>query len=79
MADKLKYSKTCIKLSPQKVRKSVFMTDYDLMQVISIKLSFVIKTFVLSIFEWPFLHRFYCTWKAATIFHGFLNARLHPL
>ena len=25
-----------------------------------IKLPFVIKIFVLSIFEWPFLHMFYC-------------------
>ena len=54
----------------------VFMTSYHLMQVKSIaecskgsllqylrpwlSYYFVIKVIVLSIFEWPFLHRFYC-------------------
>ena len=39
-----------------KDQKLVFKTDYRLMQVLSsfIKLSIVIKIFVLSIFEWPF-------------------------
>ena len=41
----------------------VFKTNYRLMQVkclaeCSIKLPFVIKIFVLSIFEWPFYTRF---------------------
>ena len=56
----------------QKVHKLVFKTDYRLMQVESIaecskgehsailltfiKLLFVIKIFVLSIFEWPFFY-----------------------
>ena len=66
----IRYSKTCVKLSTLKDHKLVFKTDYCLMQVISIaegsngehsailstfiKLPFVIKIFVLSIFEWPF-------------------------
>ena len=63
------YSKSCIKQPLKKdTKKSVFMTYYHLMQVkitadcspwafcntlTFIKLPFVIKTFVLSIFEWP--------------------------
>ena len=35
-----------------------------------IKLTFLIKIFVLSIFEWPFFHRFYCTFL---LFHHFAN------
>ena len=64
------YSKTCVTLPLSKRPKMVFKTDYGLMQVKSIaecskgkhsailltfiKLPVVIKTFVLSIFEWPF-------------------------
>ena len=55
------YSKTCLKRPLKKKRlKLGFKTDYRLMQVKSIaecstfiKLPFVIKRFVLSIFEWP--------------------------
>ena len=62
------YSKTCLNGKSQKDRK-LFSTNYRLMQVAnfarcsmgssaivltSIKLQFVIKIFVLSIFEWPF-------------------------
>ena len=61
--------KTCVKRSLSKRPKLVFNTDYRLMQVKVlqnapkgafcntfdlIKLPFVIKIFVLSIFEWPF-------------------------
>ena len=51
------YSKTCLKLPLKIDRKIAFKTDYGLMQVnlsTFIKLPFVVKTFVLSIFEWPF-------------------------
>ena len=59
------YSKTCVKRSLLKRPKMVFKTDYRLMQVniiaeysaivlTFIKLPVVIKTFVLSRFEWPF-------------------------
>ena len=59
------YSKTCVKRPLSKRPKMVFKTNYRLMQVKSIaecstilstfiKLPFVIKIFVLSIFEWPF-------------------------
>ena len=59
------YSKTCAKQPlSQKDQNSVFKTNYLLMQVISIaesailltfiKLPFVIKIFILSVFEWPF-------------------------
>ena len=52
------YSKTCVKWPLSKRPKMVSKTNYRLMQVKSIaecsfKLPFVIKTFVLSIFEWP--------------------------
>ena len=63
------YSKTCLKRPLKKEdQKLFFNTDYRLMQVTSIsecskrafcntltfiKLLFVFKTFVLSIFEWP--------------------------
>ena len=68
-ADKeLKYSKTCVKQPFSKRLKLVFKTNFRLMQVKSIaecskhsailstfiKLPFVIKIFVLPIFEWPF-------------------------
>ena len=56
------YSKTCLKRPLKKTPKLVFKTDYPLMQVKSIaesailstfiKLLFVIKICVLSIFEW---------------------------
>ena len=63
-----KYSKTCVKRPLSKKTKLVFKTNYRLMQVKSIaehsailstfiKLLIVIKIFVLSIFEWPFVHR----------------------
>ena len=63
------YSKTCGKRPLSKDRKFIFKTNYRLMQVKSIaecslehsailltfiKLPFVIKIFILSIFEWPF-------------------------
>ena len=57
------YSKTCVNGHSQKDQKLVFKTNYHLMQVQGehsailstfIKLPFVIKTFVLSMFEWPF-------------------------
>ena len=63
------HSKTCVKRPLSKDRQLVFKTSYCLMQVksiaecpgehsailsTSIKLSFVIRIFVLSIFEWPF-------------------------
>ena len=55
------YSKTSINRPLSKRQKLVFKTNYSLMQrehsaILStfIKLPFVIKTFVLSIFEWPF-------------------------
>ena len=61
---KFKYSKTCVKRPLSKRQKIVFKTDYRLMQVKSIadsailstfvKLSFVFKDIVLSIFRWPF-------------------------
>ena len=63
------YSKTCLKQPLKKKTKNVFKTDYRLMAVQKycrmlqgehsailltfIKLPFVIKIFVLSIFEWP--------------------------
>ena len=66
----VKYSKTCVERPLSKRPKIVFKTNYRLMQVKSIgecskgehsailstfiKLSFVIKICVLSIFEWPF-------------------------
>ena len=56
-------SKTCLKETPKEDQKLVFKTDYCLMQVKSIadsailltfiRLQFVIKIFVLSIFEQP--------------------------
>ena len=47
------YNKTCLKWPLKKKTENwVFKTDYRLMQVKSIKLPFVIKIFVLSIFEW---------------------------
>ena len=55
----LKYSKTCLKRPLKKDQTAVFKTDYHLMQVKSIaecpfiKLPSVIKTLILSIFEWP--------------------------
>ena len=61
------YSKTCVNGHSQKDQKLVFKTNYHLMQVQGehsailstfIKLPFVIKTFVLSIFEWPFITGF---------------------
>ena len=64
-------------------QKLVFNTDYNLMQVKSIaecskgehsaiystfiKLPFPIKTFVLSIFKWPFKIGFYCTKAGITV------------
>ena len=57
------YSKTCVKCHSQKDQILVFKSNYCLMQVQGehsaifltfIKLPFVIKIFVLSIFEWPF-------------------------
>ena len=64
------YSKTCVKRPLSKRRTIGFKTNYHLMQVKSIaewcplehsailstfiKLPFAIKTFDLSIFEWPF-------------------------
>ena len=57
------YSKTCVRWLLSKELKLVFKTNYRLMQVKGehsarlstfIKLPFVIKIFVLSIFEWPF-------------------------
>ena len=66
----VQYSKTCVKRPLSKRPKIGFKTNYCLMQVKSIaecykrnilqyvstfsKLPFVIKIFVLSIFEWPF-------------------------
>ena len=68
--EKVPYSKTCVKWLLSKDQKMVFKIDYRLMQVKSIaecsplehsailstfiKLPVVIKTFVLSIFEWWF-------------------------
>ena len=49
----LQYSKTCVNGHCQKDWKMVFQTNYRLMQV-KIKLPYVIKTYVLSVFEWPF-------------------------
>ena len=66
------YSKTCIKQPLSKRPKLVFKTDYRLLKVKSItecskwsilrfltfiKLPVVIKTFILSILEWPFYIR----------------------
>ena len=57
------YSKTCVNRPLLKDRKLVFKTNYSLMQVQGsilqilstfIKLPFVIKIFVLFIFEWLF-------------------------
>ena len=64
------YSKSCVNGHSQKYHKLGFKTNYRLMQVKSIaessplehsailltfiKLPFVVKFFVLSIFEWPF-------------------------
>ena len=67
MARVLKYSKTCLKLQLKIRQKYVFKTDHRLMQIKSIaeclehsailstfiKLPFVIKIFVLSIYERP--------------------------
>ena len=61
----IKYNKTCVKRPLSTDHKLVFKTNYCLMQVKSIveysailsafiKLPFVIKIFVLSIFESPF-------------------------
>ena len=61
----------------QKDRKLVFKTNYGLMQVkriaecskhsairlTFIKLPFVIKIYVLSIFEWLFYTKFYCVFR----------------
>ena len=63
------YSKNCLEQPLSKRAKMVFKTNYCLMQVksiaecskgehsailsIFIKLLFVIKTFILSIYEWP--------------------------
>ena len=62
------YAKTCVKRPLSKRRKIGFLDQYRLMQVKSkaesailstfIKLPFVIKIFVLSIFEWPFYKGF---------------------
>ena len=72
------YSKTATLKKDQKI---VFKTNYRLMQVKSIcrilltfiKLRFVIKIFVLSIFEWPFytgftvlFYPFYALFKGRT-------------
>ena len=35
--------------------------EHSALCLTSIKVPFVIKIFILSIFEWPFFHRFYCT------------------
>ena len=37
--------------------------EHSAIRLTFIKLSFAIKIIVLSIFEWPFFHRFYCTCK----------------
>ena len=64
-ANYVQYSKTCVTRSLSKGPKMVFKTNYRLMQGRSkvlqnaatlsnfIKLPFVIKTFVVSIFKWP--------------------------
>ena len=67
------FSKTCAKRTLSKRPKMFFKTNYRFMQVKSvaecsmehsailstfIKLSFVIKIFALSIFEWPFYSGF---------------------
>ena len=68
-ATRLHYSKACLKWPLSKRKKMGFMTNYRLMQVkriarcshwsilqillTFIRLPFVIKIFVLSIFEWP--------------------------
>ena len=70
------YSKTCVKrplsnrpkigfhgqLSLNAGQKYCRMLQREHSAILStfIKLPFVIKIFVLSIFEWPFFHRFYC-------------------
>ena len=66
-AQRVSYSKTCVKQNSQKDKKLVYRINYRLMQVKSfaecsnsailstfIKLPFVIKIIVLSNFEWPF-------------------------
>ena len=70
------YSKTCVNSHSQKDRKLVFKTNYHLIKVKSIaecskghsatfltfiKLPFVTKIYVLSIFEWPFYAGFTVT------------------
>ena len=67
----VQYSKTCVKLPLAK--KIVFKTNYRLMQVKSnaecfTKLPFVIKIFVLSIFEWPFYTGFTLSFKCLWIY-----------
>ena len=47
------YSKTCVKWPLSKDQKLVFMTNSAILSTF-IKLSFFIKIFVLSIFEWSF-------------------------
>ena len=50
----LKYSKTCLKQPLKKMTKNCFSRLINAGQKYSfIKLPFVFKTFVLSIFEWP--------------------------
>ena len=73
----------------KKDRKLVFKTNYRLMQVKSIteclrehyailltfiKLPFVIKTFVLSIFEWPF-HTGFTVFTCLILIHTFEHGR----
>ena len=54
LASSYMYSKTCLKRSLKMKTKIGFRADYRLMQVKSIaECSNAIKTFVLSIFEWP--------------------------
>ena len=76
------YSKTCVKWPLSKGQKLGFKTNYHLMQVKSIcrmlqgehsailstfiRLAFVIKIFILPIFEWPFYTGF-------TVFFKFIN------
>ena len=53
LGSQVDYSKTFVKW-PLSKRPKFFKTNYCLLQVKCIKLPFVIKTFVLSIFEWQF-------------------------
>ena len=59
--------------SLKKDRKLVFQTNNRLMQVNSIltfiKLPFVIKIFVLSVFEWPFYTGFTVVFKFSLVLH----------